>query len=163
MDTQTFPASDEWRIIKTLLPRDWENQARRLKAFRRARYLKEPGDLLRVLLFHAVNGAGMRNTVSQTEAAGVASMSAVALFKRLRTAGPWLRWLALELCRPLRERPALPEGLRPRAVDSTTIQGPASKTSDWRIHYTLDLVTLGCDWHELTDARGAEGDRKSVV
>jgi hypothetical protein len=24
------------------------------------------------------------------------------------------------------------------------------------VHYTLDLLTLNCDWHELTDARGGE-------
>jgi hypothetical protein len=163
MDIQEKSASDEWRIIESLLPPGWEEEARRLTAFRRARYLKEPGVVLRLLLFHAVNGRGMRNTVAQAKAAGVASISAVALFKRLQTAGPWLRWLALELCRPLRERPNVPGGLRPRAIDGTTIQGPANTTSDWRLHYTLDLITMGCDWHELTDARSAEGLERTAV
>ena len=57
----------------------------------------------------------------------------------------------------------IPEGLRPRAVDGTTIQGPANRTSDWRVHYTLDLTTLGCDWHELTTGRGAEGLERTPV
>jgi len=83
-------------------------------------------------------------------------MSQVALLKRLRTSGAWLAWLGSGLCRPLREAPRLPKGLRPRAVDSTTVQGPASKGTEWRVHYALDLVSLNCDWFELTDAHGGE-------
>jgi hypothetical protein len=41
-------------------------------------------------------------------------------------------------------------------VDSTTVQGPASKGTEWRVHYALDLTTLTCDWYELTDAHGGE-------
>jgi hypothetical protein len=49
-------------------------------------------------------------------------------------------------------QPRLPPELRPRAVDSTTVQGPASTGTEWRVHYALDLVNLNCDWAELTDA-----------
>jgi hypothetical protein len=41
-------------------------------------------------------------------------------------------------------------------VDSTTVQGPAAKGTEWRVHYSLDLQTLDCDWFELTDSHGAE-------
>ena len=90
-------------------------------------------------------------------------MSAVALHKRLKTSGPWLRWIAAELCRRLQDRPVVPEALRPRAVDSTTIQRPGKTTSTWRVHYSLDLVSLGCDWHQLTDSKGAEGLERTPV
>jgi hypothetical protein len=56
----------------------------------------------------------------------------------------------------LRDDLHLLPGLRPRAVDSTTVQGPASKGAEWRIHYSLDLMSLSCDWYELTDARVGE-------
>jgi Transposase DDE domain len=46
--------------------------------------------------------------------------------------------------------------VRPRAIDSTTVQGPATKGTQWRVHYSLELVDLNCDWLELTDAHGAE-------
>jgi len=144
--------ADEWRIIEKLLPAGWKEAARRLGAFRRARYLSDPGPLLRVLLFHAVNDGGLRETVAQARASGIVEMSQVALLKRLRTAGDWLAWLGAELCAGFRKRPGVPKGLRPRAVDGTMVQGPASKGSEWRIHYTVDLLTLNCDWHELTDA-----------
>lgn len=154
---------DEWNVVESLLPSGWEEQARILGAFQRARYVGCPGDVLRLILFHVMNDCGLRATVAQARAAGLMSVSQVALLKRLRTAGPWLRWLAMELCRGLRERPELPGKLRPRAVDSTTIQGPAAKGTDWRLHYTLDLLTMGCDWHELTDAHGAEGLERTPV
>ena len=148
--------ADEWGIIEKLLPAGWKEAARTEGAFRRARYLTDPAPLLRVLLFHAVNDGGLRETVAQARASGIVEMSQVALLKRLRTAGNWLAWLGRELCRSFRERPRVPKGLRLRAIDSTTVQGPASKGTEWRVHYTLDLVTLNCDWHEVTDARGGE-------
>lgn len=146
----------EWQIIESLLPPGWEEQARQKGAFRRVRYTQSPGDLLRLLLFHAVNDGGLRQTVTQARLAGVAHMSMVGLFKRLRSSGSWLTWIASELCRRLREEVRAPEGLRPRIFDSTTLQGPGSRGTGWRLHYSLDLQTLSCDWHELTDAKGGE-------
>jgi len=148
--------ADEWGIIQKLLPMGWEKAAREQGAFRRARYLPDPAALLRVLLFHAVNDGGLRDTVQQARASGIAEMSQVALLKRLRSAGPWLSWIAEELCRGFLERPRPARGVRLRAIDATTVQGPASKGTDWRIHYTLDLLSLHCDWHELTDCHGGE-------
>ncbi len=147
---------DEWSVIESLLPTGWKEAAREKKAFRRARYTMAPGPLLRVLLFHAVNQGGLRETVAQARASGIVSMSQVALLKRLRTSSDWLAWIGLQVCNQFREQPRLPAGLRPRAIDSTTVQGPASKGTEWRVHYALDLLTLSCDWFELTDAHGAE-------
>lgn len=149
-------AADEWGIIQRLLPTGWGEAAREKGAFRRARYLPAPAVLLRLLLFHAVNDGGLRDTVQQARASGMAQMSQVALLKRLRGSGPWLAWIAEELCRGYLDRPRPPRGLRLRAIDATTVQGPASKGTDWRLHYTLDLLSLQCDWHELTDSRGGE-------
>ena len=156
-------AADEWEIIEKLLPADWKAAARRHGAFRRARYITDPGPLLRTLLFHAVNDAGLRETVAQVRASGVAELSQVALLKRLRTAGDWLAWLGQELCAELRAQPRLPKEMRLRAVDSTTVQGPASKGTDWRVHYTLNLTTLNCDWHELTDQHTGESLQRVPV
>lgn len=146
----------EWKIIQSLLPAGWEEAAREHKAFRRARYTPDAGALLRLILFHAVNDSGLRETVAQARASGIAEMSQVALLKRLRTSGEWLSWIGAQICCGLREEPRVPEGLRIRAIDSTAVQGPASKGTEWRVHYALDLATLDCDWFELTDQHGAE-------
>jgi hypothetical protein len=83
-------------------------------------------------------------------------MSQVGLLKRLRTSERWLAWVAGELCRSLREAPRTPGGYRLRVLDSTTVQGPAPTTNGWRVHYALDLMSLACDWCELTDGTTAE-------
>jgi hypothetical protein len=150
------PLKDEWAIVERLLPRGWQAAAREFGAFRRARYIKDPSTLLRVLLFHAVAGSALRQTAALLRAAGVAELSQVALLKRLRNSGDWLAWLAAELCQGLRERACLPEALRVRVVDGTTVQGPGSRSTEWRLHYALDLTSLQCDWQELTDAHGGE-------
>jgi hypothetical protein len=83
-------------------------------------------------------------------------MSQVALLKRLRSAGDWLAWIAAGLCERLRERPRPYGAFRLRVLDGTTLQGPASQGTEWRLHYTLDLSNLQCDWQELTGADGGE-------
>ncbi|QAU22801.1 hypothetical protein EO087_01390 [Dyella sp. M7H15-1] len=104
-------ARDEWNVIESLLPPGWRDAAREQGAFRRARYIADPGTLLRLLLFHAVNDSGLRETVAQAEVSGIASMSQVALLKRLRTASKWLAWLCAKMCQSLRETPRLPDAL----------------------------------------------------
>ena len=83
-------ARDEWGVIEKLLPCGWQEAARETGAFRRVRYTSCPSDLLRLLLFHAVNDGGLRATIEQARAAGLTTMSPVALHKRLRTSASWL-------------------------------------------------------------------------
>jgi len=71
-----LPATkDEWSVIESLLPPTWREAAREQGAFRRARYTTAPASLLRLLLFHAVNDGGLRETVAQARAGGIAEMS----------------------------------------------------------------------------------------
>lgn len=153
----------EWEILQKLLPTGWEEQARHQRAFRRVRYTQTAADLLRLLLFHAVHDGGLRQTVAQAHLAGMATMSSVALFKRLRSSGAWLSWIAAELARQMREQVCLPQRLRPRILDSTTVQGPGSRGTEWRLHYSVDLQSLACDWLELTNAQGSELLERAVV
>jgi hypothetical protein len=147
---------DEWGVVERLLPQGWQAAARELGAFRRARYIKDPGTLLRVLLFHAINDAGLRQSAALLRAADVAQLSQVALLKRLRKSTDWLAWIGAGLCGELRDRAGPPGAVRLRVVDSTTVQGPASRGTQWRVHYALDLTSLRCDWQELSDAHGGE-------
>jgi hypothetical protein len=148
----------EWAIIEKLLPEGWRSKAKELGAFIRATHTKEPGALLRLLLFHAANDGGMRDTVAQAEAAGLHSMSGVALLKRLDTSGAWLRWIASQLAAEMRGSTCNEKfAFRPRVIDGTCIQSSGVTQPDWRLHYTLDLMTLDCDWHELHEGKVGEG------
>src|ERR1700687_5331864 len=107
---------DEWSIIESLLPTGWKSAARETKAFQRARYTLDPAPLLRVLLFHAVNNAGLRETVAQARASGIVAMSQVALLKRLRSSSDWLARLGFRVCEQAREEARFSWGLWARAV-----------------------------------------------
>src|ERR1051326_4138648 len=159
-----MPASsiEDWQIIWQFLPAGWEAAARQLGALRRARGITDAATLLRTLLTHLADGSSLQETVTRTAQAGWCSVSAVALFKRLRAAEHWLRWLAESLWRR-RETGPPASGYRVRAVDATTVQESGSTGTDWRVHYALDLASLECDFFEVTDQRGGETFRRIPV
>lgn len=52
---------------------------------------------------------------------------------------------------------------RVRVVDVTTIEEQGGAGTDWRVHYTLCLPDLNCDFFELTDEHGGETYRRIPV
>jgi hypothetical protein len=90
---------------------------------------------------------------------GLAHVSHVALFKRLRSSEAWLRALTGSVLAGMPVAPLLtgPHGpYRLRAIDATFIQEPGSTGTNWLLHYCLSLPDLTCDFFEITDAHGAE-------
>lgn len=159
-----MPASslEDWQLVCQFLPSGWEAAARQLGALRRVRGIPNAVTLLRTLLTHLADGSSLQETVVRAAQAGWCSISAVALFKRLRGAEHWLRWLAEGLWRH-REPVVRTAGYRLRAVDATTVQESGSTGTDWRVHYALDLASLQCDFFEVTDAQGGETFRRIPV
>jgi len=51
---------ENWEILRSFLPPEWAEQARRLGAMRRARYISDPETVLRVLLLHLATGCSWR-------------------------------------------------------------------------------------------------------
>jgi hypothetical protein len=146
---------DEWEILCQYLPPGWKPAARSLGALRRARGIRDPAVLLRCLLVHLADGCSLAETAVRVRALGWADISSVALFKRLQSAEQWLRWLAEQLWRQRRPSPAV-QGRRIRAVDATTVDEPGLTGSVWRVHYTLNLADLQCDFFSLTDTSAGE-------
>lgn len=83
----------------------------------------------------------------------------MALLKRLRGCGAWFEWmvreLAAEMSMPL-AAPALPPGSRVRLIDGSSVCEPGATGSTWRLHYALNLQTLGCDEVHVTEASVGE-------
>ncbi len=93
---------------------------------------------------------------------GLGQLNAAAVYKRLRSAEEWLRWLAEQMRGDLgMVTPRV--GQRVRAVDATAVSEPGSTGTDWRIHYAINLQTLQCDFFELTDRQGGEAWRRFPV
>ncbi len=154
---------DNWELLSTFLPEDWADQAWNLGAMRRARYIKDPAVVLRLLLMHVGIGCSLAETAARCRAAGLAEISSVGVFKRLRAAEPWFRWLAQQL-RGATTLPMLPLGRRLRAVDASAIHEPGTTGTDWKLHYCVNLADLHCDFFQLTDIReGGETFRRVPV
>jgi hypothetical protein len=158
---------EEWELLASFLPAEWRDLARETGAMRRARgEITSPEVLLQVLLMHVATGLSLRQTAARARAQGLASLSDVALLKRLRTSEMWLGELArqmFEASRFSRAGVRVPAAHRLRAVDATTVQEPGATGTEWRIHYSLSLPDMRCDFYEVTDARGGETCKRIPV
>jgi len=154
---------EDWAVLSTFLPIGWDEQARKLGAIRRARYIKEPATVLRILLLHLASGCSLAETAARASAGGLAQISAVGVYKRLRAAEPWLLWLAQNM-RGAANLPMEVLGRKLRAVDATAVSEPGATGADWKVHYAVNVADLQCDFFELTDIRhGGETFRRVPV
>lgn len=163
MNTSTIES--EWAIIAGLLPDGWRELARSTGAIERGRNVRDPDTLLRLILLHVAAGLSLRQTSARAAVSGLAFLSDVALMKRLRKAGPWLREIANLM---FRQRPGVagqPSLLERRVLvtDATTVAEPGSTGTDWRIHYSLRLDTLECDQFVITGRREGETFRRLTI
>jgi hypothetical protein len=152
-------ADESWEILQRFLPENLEQSAKEYGAFQRARgQIRQASVLLRLILLHVAGGLSLEQTVARARENKLVNLSAVALFKRLRAAGPWLTWLTGELVKTLPKDwdDALWKGRPIRALDATDIEEPGPTGTDWRLHYSLRLPQLSCDFLQLTNVHGGE-------
>ena len=150
---------EEWGVITRFLPDEWRELARSTGALQRARQVRSADVLLRLVFLYAASGLSLQQAAARATTAGLTRISSVALMKRMRSAGPWLRALAEAVFANSAGRPSLeavPRGRRLRIVDATHVRVSGSSGTDWRLHYVLSLPTLTCDFAEVTDASGGE-------
>jgi hypothetical protein len=164
MDANPLAASD-WRRMTELLPSNWRDRAETLGLCRslpsaqgeRAK-LKDPGVLLRLVLHHVATETSLTQTTAQAHAAGLVTVSPVALHKRMRKVAPWLAEMAADLTASAtafaKERWA---GFRVFATDATTGTRPGAIGTTARVHYRLELATLLPQQIYVTDA--SEGEK----
>ncbi len=149
------PLNEDWGLLVSFLPPNWEDLARQTGALRKLRKHKSPGKLLRTLLLHLGCGHSLRETVVRARRADLADLSDVALLKRLRKSRDWLQALCVELFREQGLAAATAAGSgEVRAFDATTVSEPGRTGSLWRIHYSVRLPSLTCDFFKLTRTEG---------
>lgn len=145
-----------WDYLLTLLPADWQDLAKTSGGVHRLRGATSLSSLLRTLLLHIAHGCSLRTTSVVAKSAGWASMSDVALLKKLRACEGWLCALCAGLLKESGLRlPPTHRGLRMRLVDSTIIKEPGATGSQWRVLYSLRVPDWQCDFFRLTAAKGA--------
>ncbi len=156
----------DWEVLLTFFPEAWQQKAKELGALRRCRKFAEAESLIRTLLIHLADGCSLRETAARAAEGNIATISDVALLKRLRASGEWFRWMAAELMKGwVAKQPSAIFGkeFRIRIIDATTIQEPGSTGSTWRIHYSIGLPSLQCDEVYLTSPKVGESFKRFSV
>jgi len=153
---------EDWDVLASFFPEDWEAMATRSGALKGLRRDKSPSNLLRTLLIHVACGYSLRETSVRARKANLAQLSDVALMKRLRKSKEWLRTLCVELFRERGLDMAAEQGPQFRLFDATIVREPGKTGSLWRIHYSVCVPSLACDFFKLTEAAGP-GTGESLV
>jgi len=159
MENTTRPGLEEWEVLVRFLPEGWGAKAKELGALRRCRKIPSADALLRLLLIHLADGCSLRETAALGQLGDIATVSDVALMKRLIASGEWLRWLCVGVMHNwIQRRPERVFGFARRVVvvDGSTIKEPGPTGSSWRLHYAINLVDLRCAEAHVTDCRTAE-------
>jgi IS4 transposase len=142
------------------LPEGWREKARETCAIQRQRGLADPVALLRLELMHVATGLSLRSTVARARAQSLATMSDAGLLDRLRRSERWLNWMTTQLfTRSRYDRAGRGRALQRRqvrALDATVISEPGATGTDWRVHLSVALPEMRCDFFTLTDAQGGE-------
>ena len=148
------PLNEDWELLLLFLPSDWRGLAHDTGALKGLRKDKSAENLLRTLLIHLGCGHSLRETVVRAKKANLADLSDVALLKRLRKSKDWLHALCLQLFREQGVAVSADSGFQIRVFDATTVQGPGKTGALWRIHYSVRLPSLVCDFFKLTETAG---------
>lgn len=150
---------ENWQALLRMLPANWRELAKETHALvRKPKNFKDEETIMRLFFLHFGNGYSLRETATRAKIAELANVTDVALLKRLRCSEGWLKALCVGL---LRERGALLDtgvkisNINLRIVDGTIIKEPGQTGSQWRIHYSLKLPELQCDYFKLVAAEGA--------
>jgi hypothetical protein len=145
---------EDWKLLLSFLPKGWVEMASEFNAIKGLRKDKSPDKLLRVLLLHIGCGYSLRETVVRAKKAQLADLSDVALLKRLRKSKDWLSAMCIALFKERGVKLSSTAGFQIRAFDATVVKEPGATGSLWRIHYSVSLPSLNCDFFRLTETKG---------
>jgi hypothetical protein len=167
MAENALPRGWTWEGVLVRLEEhiDIDASAREHGAIERKRTIRNGAQLLRLVLAYAVSGLSLRSTSAWAEATGAASLSDVALLKRLRKCGPWLAAMVSRLGVVLNPEGAV-DGAERRvvAVDATTICSPGGLNKSYRVLHTVyDVGAQRFRAAQVTDRRIAERLDTGVV
>lgn len=110
--------------------------------------------MLRLALIYGATDLSLRGTAAWAEAAGLASLSDVALLGRLQAASAWMGELTSALMTAAQGGGAA--GRRVRLLDATSFAAAGATKATWRVHADYDLERSRFTGFQLTDGYAAE-------
>ena len=138
-----LPLTDPDTLFEELLqdlPAESVQMARAFKAFVRAKKVKTPAQLLRMVFLYCGLDKPLRE-VAGTFTALYESMTDQSVAERLRACGPWVQAMLRQMV-PMAAVEPLPSGRRFVVIDASSLQAPGATGTDHRLHLAMDLVSL---------------------
>lgn len=155
-----LPSPDPDTLFEDLLqdlPPETVEMAREFKAFSRARKIKTPQQLLRVVLLYCGLDQSLRE-VAGTMTLLVQQISDSSITERLTACRPWVKALLPKMLGQ-RELASLPNNRRFIVIDGSTVQSPGAKRIHYRLHIAMDLLTLAFTEVMISTAKTGESLR----
>ena len=146
--------NEDWSLLMSFFPENWMDLASETNALKGLRKDKDTEDFLRTLLIHLAGGHSMRETVARAKLADLADISDVALMGRLQKSKDWLRTMCAHLLREQGVDAGIDSDFQVRLFDATNVKEPGKTGSLWRIHYSVQLPSLACDYFKVTPTKG---------
>ena len=127
---------DNWSAILAHIgkPEELDTSARNAGALTRRREIRDAATLLRLGLAYGPGGMSLREVTAWAQLHDVATLSDVALLKRLRNAADWFGILAAQTLAVRAAVTGCTSGKRLRLVDGTAISAPGGGSAEWRLH-----------------------------
>lgn len=140
-------------LIK-LLPDGYEDACYEKKAITRKRTIRNPLDLLRLILFYLSGNKSLIDVSQFALISGIGKISDVAFMKRFINAKDWIVWLTQHILpNPVIQykKPKWLEGCQAVAIDASDIVEKGAVKKTWHLHYAVDIFTLTCSQFKITD------------
>lgn len=136
------------------LPANLVELATECKAFVRARKIKTPAELLRLVLSYCGLDQSLREAGGAMALRGQ-PMCDQSVKERLLACQPWIEALLKDLL-PVPEALPQPHGRRWLVCDGSTVQAPGATSTDYRVHVCVDVVRVALVQVTVTDQRTGE-------
>ena len=141
--------SKDWDYALSFLPDDLQKSCREKLAMTRQRQILSASDLLRLCMAYGFCGMSLRQTAAWATTVGLAQISNVAVLKRVSKSADWLGCLVAD--KLFEKGNAVSLGDREiRIVDGSSLSGPGSKGTDWRVHLEIDPVRQNISHVEIS-------------
>ncbi len=152
-----LPLTDPDTLFEELLqdlPPETAHMAREFKAFVRAKKVKTPAQLLRVVFLYCGLDKPLRE-VAGTFTALYESITDQSVAERLRACGPWVQAVRRRML-PLSQGAALPVGRRFVVMDASRMQAPGAKGTAHRLPIAIALLAWQCIAGLVSDVQPGE-------
>ena len=149
----------EIKELIDLLPEDYEKECYEKKAIRRKRTIKNPLDLIILLLYYLYDNHSLVDVSQFAILKNIGNISDTALIKKFIQCKDWIQWLISKMIPNEIIHYKKPEELEPYrviAVDASDIVQKGAVKKTWHLHYGVNLFSLTCNQFKLTEQSTGE-------